>query len=225
VKVFGLVLAGGRSSRFGREKAAADLAGRPLIAWVVDVLAQGCAEVAVNAKAGSMAEAFARGFGLTRLTDDPTDPEGPLAGVRAGLAWARAAGGDALVTAPCDTPFLPQNLTPRLMFAAHGGARAAVACTGEGLEPLCALWRVHNYQDTRGLSGAETAEGLGEAAPLDPEILIAQAFATGRHPPMRDVLAKLAAVEVMFPDARAFANLNTQADYIAAVRSARAEPE
>jgi molybdopterin-guanine dinucleotide biosynthesis protein A len=40
VIVFGLVLAGGRSSRFGREKAAALVAGRPMIAWVLDVLSR-----------------------------------------------------------------------------------------------------------------------------------------------------------------------------------------
>jgi molybdopterin-guanine dinucleotide biosynthesis protein A len=200
VKIVGLVLAGGRSSRFGREKAAADVAGRPMLAWVLDVLTPACVAVAVNAKPGSEAAAFAQRAGCITLTDDLSDPEGPLAGLRAGLVWAYARGADALATAPCDTPFLPADLVARLAEGWTPGDGARVAVSSEGPAPLCALWPV--------------------PAALD---RVGETLAAGRHPPMRRVLEDLGAVEVEFPDPRAFDNLNTPADFEAAI-SGRARP-
>jgi molybdopterin-guanine dinucleotide biosynthesis protein A len=194
MKVYGLVLAGGRSSRFGREKAAAEVAGRPMIAWVLDVLAPACAEVAINARPGAQASAFAQRAGCVILTDDPRDPEGPLAGVRAGLAWAHAHGADALATAPCDTPFLPADFVARLLHGWSPGDGARVAVSPEGLAPLCALWPI--------------------SAALD---LIGDTLTAGRHPPIRRVLEALRAERIAFPDPRAFDNLNTLDDYAAAI--------
>jgi len=200
MKVCGLVLAGGRSRRFGREKAAAEVAGRPMIAWVLDVLTPACVEVAINARLGTQAAAYAAQAGLKTLSDDPADPDGPLAGVRAGLAWAKALGADALATAPCDTPFLPADLVARLGagWAPGGGARVAVSPAG--MAPLCALWPLPSALD-----------------------LIGETLAAGRHPPVRRVLEAVRAVEVEFPDPRAFDNLNTPDDYDAAI-SGRVRP-
>jgi molybdopterin-guanine dinucleotide biosynthesis protein A len=201
VKVYGLVLAGGRSSRFGREKAAAEVAGRPMMAWVLDVLTRGCVEVAVNAGPGTRASAYGDGAGHVILADDPSDPPGPLAGVRAGLVWAKGQGADALATAPCDTPFLPADLVAGLLEGWTPGDSARVAISSAGPAPLCALWPI--------------------PAALD---LIAETLAAGSHPSIRRVLEALRAVEVEFPDPRAFTNLNTVADYTAAI-SGRARPE
>jgi molybdopterin-guanine dinucleotide biosynthesis protein A len=200
VKIYGLVLAGGRSSRFGREKAAAQLAGRPMIAWVLDVLIPSCVAVAVNARPGTQAAALGIAAGCKTLADDPSDPEGPLAGMRAGLVWAHAQSADALATAPCDTPFLPADLVARLFEGWTRGDGARVAVSTAGAAPLCALWPV--------------AEALD---------LIGDTLAAGRHPPMRRVLEDLRALEVEFPDPRAFDNLNTPADFEAAI-SGRARP-
>ncbi len=201
MKIYGLLLAGGRSSRFGREKAAVQLAGRPMMAWVLDVLTPACVEAAVNARSGSEASALARAASRTILIDDPSDPEGPLAGVRAGLAWAHALGAEALATAPCDTPFLPADFVARLSDGWTPGDGARIAVSLSGLSPLCALWPV--------------------PAALE---LIGQTLAAGRHPSIRRMLDALRAVEVEFPDPRAFANLNTPEDYEAAI-SVPARPE
>lgn len=195
MKIVGLVLAGGRSSRFGREKAMAHVAGRPMIAWVLDVLKPDCAEVAISAKAGTEAADFADRMGYVTLPDEGADPQGPLAGVRAGLAWARAEGADALATAPCDTPFLPAGLVANLVRGWTLGDGARVATSPNGMEPLCALW---------------------PAAALE---LIGETLAAGRHPPIRQVLERLRAVAVAFSDPTAFANLNTPLDYAAATLS------
>ena len=186
-RVAGLVLAHGRSRRFGSEKAVAVWRGAPLIAWPVRALQHGCGRIAVNAPVGSGAADFAALRGLGRLPDPPHLPDGPLAGVLAGLAWLGRGAGDLLVTAPCDAPRLPVDLVSRLYAAlADGGdRRAAYARTARGEHPLCAIWR-------------PAAAGVLE-----------RALAEGVHPRVRDVLHGMAAAAVDFDDAAAFANVNT----------------
>ncbi len=201
MKSYGLVLAGGRSSRFGQEKAAVEVAGRPMIAWVLDVLRPACVDVAISARSGTFAARFAEQMACPALADQASDAQGPLAGVRAGLVWAQANGADLLASAPCDTPFLPADLVASLSRGWRPGDGARVAVSPRGLEPLCALW------------------------PLAALELIDDALAGGRHPPIRKVLGQLGAVEVRFPDAYAFANINTPDEYAAATRSDTAEQD
>jgi molybdopterin-guanine dinucleotide biosynthesis protein A len=190
--IVGLVLAGGRSSRFGREKALAELHGRPFIAHVVDVLSQGCERVAINAREDSLACAYAQAHGLATLSDTPGDPDGPLSGVKAGLIWAKAQGAQSLATAPCDTPFLPHDLVLKLAAADRGCG--AVARTADGLQPLCALWPV----------GALDA--------------LAATLAAGEHPSIKHILLSLDVAEATFDEAGLFDNLNTPDDYRSALR-------
>ena len=187
--ICGLILAGGRSSRFGREKAVAELGGRPLIAWIADVLGRSD-RVAVNAPKGSAAYDFARARGLACISDPSEADPGPLTGVRAGLRWAREAGADWLVTAPCDTPFLPPDMVARLVEGRSAGG--AVAQTQGGLQPLCALW------PATALARLEAAKG---------------------HVPVRQVLDDLATAYVSFDADEAFANLNTLEDFKRARRT------
>jgi molybdenum cofactor guanylyltransferase len=198
-RVAGVVIAGGRSVRFGGEKAAALLAGKPLLMWAVERLQTSCAAVAVNARPGTEAEAIARAAGLTVLHDAAGDPQGPLAGVKAGLAWAQAIGARALAVSPCDAPFLPRDLYARLIEAAGVVAGAAMAETADGRQPLCALWPV---------------SALGA---------VAEALAGGAHPPTWRLLESLGARRVRFDPPEAFVNLNTREDLAAA--AARGAPD
>jgi molybdopterin-guanine dinucleotide biosynthesis protein A len=184
VRIAGLVLAGGRSSRFGREKAMATFRGEPLIAHVARVLARGCERVATNAPVGGGAAAWAEARGLPRVPDAETH-QGPLFGVLAGLRWATADGCDLLVAIPCDLPLLPADFVARLCGCDEGGA---VACDAEGVvQPLCSAWPV----ELRGALEAELARG---------------------HPPARAVVERLNFRKVGFCEARAFWNINTPAD-------------
>jgi molybdopterin-guanine dinucleotide biosynthesis protein A len=184
----GLVLAGGRSVRFGGEKAAAELNGRPLLLLAAERLAAACTAVAVNVRPGTEAERLAGG--LPVLYDRPGDPDGPLAGVRAGLEWAGSRGASFLVVSPCDAPLLPDDVFPRLIAAArtHG---AAVAETPDGLQPQVAVWPV-------------------SALPL-----LEAAVAGGAHPPTWRMLQAVGAEPVRFDDASAFTNVNTREDLAA----------
>lgn len=184
---FGLVLAGGRSIRFGGEKAAALLDGKPLLVRAAERLSAACAAVAVNARPGSEAERLAGA--LPVLYDRPGDPDGPLAGIRAGLEWAAAHGAGFLAVSPCDMPLLPAEVFPRLIAVAreHGGA---VAETSDGWQPQVAVW------------------------PTDALTLVENAVAGGAHPPTWRMLQAAGAEPVLF-DAAAFANVNTREDLAA----------
>lgn len=186
----GVVLAGGRSVRFGGEKAAALLAGKPLLLWAAERLQTACTVVAANVRPGTEAEALARAANLSVLHDLSGDAAGPLAGVRAGLIWAAAQGAPALAVSPCDAPLLPADLYLRLIAAAGGGA--AMAETADGYQPLCAVWPV-------------SALGALEAA-----------LAGGAHPATWRMLDSIGARRVRFDEASAFANLNTR-DELAAI--------
>jgi molybdopterin-guanine dinucleotide biosynthesis protein A len=182
----GVVIAGGRSLRFNGEKAAALLAGRPLLSRAAARLAPHCAEVAINARPGTQAESIARAEGLLVLHDVPGDADGPLAGVKAGLAWARSKGATRVAVSPCDAPLLPPDLFVCLLAAAGEGA--AFAVTVEGRQPLCAVWPV----------GALPA--------------LAEALKGGAHPATWRMLESVGAKAVHFDPPDAFANVNTRED-------------
>ena len=68
--IAGLILAGGKSTRFGTDKAAAPLAGRPMLQWVVDALAGVCEEIVIVAALGQELPAGA-GEAVLHLTSQP----------------------------------------------------------------------------------------------------------------------------------------------------------
>jgi molybdopterin-guanine dinucleotide biosynthesis protein A len=177
------LLAGGRSSRFGAEKALACFRGAPMLDRVASRFAD-LAAFAVSARQGSGAERRAQELGVTVLHDAPSAPSGPLSGICAGLHWAKHLGLSFLATAPCDAPLLPRNLFPRLL-ASIGAAPAAYARTAQGAHPLCAVWSVRLLPPLTTLLDA------------------------GQHPSVRGLLAEIGVEAVYFPDERLFLNANT----------------
>ncbi|QYF87379.1 molybdenum cofactor guanylyltransferase [Brevundimonas sp. PAMC22021] len=171
--IVGLLLAGGRSSRFGSEKAVFDLGSGLMMDGPLSALGSVCAATAVSARPGSGAQAQADMRGLPCLHDRPDDPEGPLAGFRVGLEWASAQGAAWLMTAPCDSPRISARDTHALLEAVRSGAGAAVALSPRGLEPLLAIWPASRSLD-----------------------IVAAVLDAGRHPPVRTMLEMLDAVPV-----------------------------
>lgn len=137
----GLVIAGGRARRFGGDKAAALLGGRPLLAHAWARLSHRCGAVAVSALEDGAGAAIAAELGLPVLKDPPAMADGPLAGVLAGLVWTRDLGADVLLTLPCDTPLVPEDLVDRLVGRVMDRP-CAVARTPDGVQSLCAAWGV-----------------------------------------------------------------------------------
>jgi molybdopterin-guanine dinucleotide biosynthesis protein A len=84
-RVTGVVLAGGRSSRFGRDKLDALVDGRSLLSNAIDGVTPASTEILVIAAPDASVALPAR----ATLVHDPVAFEGPLAGVAAGLRVAR----------------------------------------------------------------------------------------------------------------------------------------
>jgi molybdopterin-guanine dinucleotide biosynthesis protein A len=134
-KVTGIVLAGGLGRRMGGlDKGLQHYRGRPLVQWVIERIAAQVDELVVNANQN--AAAYAR-FGHRVVADEVGGFAGPLAGLHAGL---KSAAGALVATVPCDSPYLPLDLVPRLR-AALGAHDLAVAKTGAQPHPVFALVR------------------------------------------------------------------------------------
>ncbi|QYF96069.1 molybdenum cofactor guanylyltransferase [Massilia sp. PAMC28688] len=103
--------------------------GMPMAAHVVARLAPQVAHIAINANQNH--DAYAA-FGVPVWADDLAGFEGPLAGLETGL---RRCPTDLMVTAPCDSPFLPHDLVARLHAAmTRENADLALAETEEADE-------------------------------------------------------------------------------------------
>ena len=133
--ITGIVLAGGQGRRMGGvDKGLVQLDGQPLIAHVLARLAPQVGDVVINANQN--VERY-RAFGYRVVTDAIGGFAGPLAGLHAGLTGAAT---PYVVTAPCDSPFLPLDLVARLFAAlARERAQLAVAKTFDQPHPVFAL--------------------------------------------------------------------------------------
>ena len=106
--ILGAVLAGGKSSRFGSDKALAEVAGHTLIAQAVDALSGWCDHVIVVGRETAPAPT---------LPDWPAAGMGPLGGIAAALRHAENAGYETVLTCGVDSLGLPEDL-PALLAPA-----------------------------------------------------------------------------------------------------------
>ena len=132
-----VVLAGGEGRRMGGRKPERVFDGASLIARAVARARAWSPVAAVAVRRPGQAPA---GLDAALILDDP-DIGGPVAGLTAALAFARRHGAARLLTLPCDTPLLPDDLPTRLEGALTDGAAVAVASSVGRLHPTCALWR------------------------------------------------------------------------------------
>jgi len=186
--ITGVVLAGGQGRRMGGvDKGLVELAGRPLVARVIERLLPQVGTLIINANQN--VERYAA-FGHPVVQDAVSGFAGPLAGLHAALAAARTPW---LVTAPCDSPFLPGDLVARLWrCATDADATLAVARTFDQPHPVFALVR----------------------RDVEPHL---SAFLQGGGRKIDAWYASLRTVEVPFDDeADAFRNINTAAELAAA---------
>ncbi len=142
--VLGAVIAGGKSTRFGSDKAMAALRGRPLIDHVTDTLTAQTAQVVMCGREHG---------GLPMVADAPAPHMGPLGGIAAALLEAQARGFSAVLTVPCDAVDLPDDLIGRLfpypsyvasmpvigLWPAYAAADALAILNGEGKHSMKAF--------------------------------------------------------------------------------------
>lgn len=139
--IVGVILAGGLSRRMGGQaKALMPLAGRPMIAHVIERIRPSADACILNVNGDNSAYAQ---FGLPIVADAFGDYAGPLAGLLSGMIWAAEHRPDArhVVTAPCDTPFLPENYVGALVEAAAGDSGTIVIAASAGRSHFASgLW-------------------------------------------------------------------------------------
>ncbi|HTY49550.1 MAG TPA: NTP transferase domain-containing protein [Steroidobacteraceae bacterium] len=193
--VYGLVLAGGHSSRMQRDKATLSYHGRSQLEWAVDLLRAQLARVCVSVRSDQLADPARARFDCI---PDTLSNAGPIAGIVAAqfrhpeAAW--------LVVA-CDLPFL-DAATLAFLLAHRDPRRQATAfrSSHDGLpEPLCALY--------------EPA-----SAPA-----IAAHVAGGQTCP-RKFLRRADALLLDEPNPRALDNINTPDEHGAALSALAAAP-
>lgn len=198
--ITGLILAGGRGTRMGAvDKGLVALADKPMVAHVIERLAPQVATLMINANQNR--DTYAA-FGHPVWPDALPDFAGPLAGLQTGLMHCST---PYLVTAPCDSPFLPLDL---------------VACLAQGLQA----------QDAD-LAVAVTLAPDGKRQP-QPVFCLAK---TALLPHLTDYLhaggrkvehwyRSLRVAEVGFADEHAFRNINTRDELQAQEGAARDNP-
>jgi len=134
--LFGLVLAGGASTRMRTDKAALQYHGQPQLRWAFELVSKFCAASFVSVRPDQRDDAARAGH--PQIVDRQPGI-GPIAGISAALLEQPKAGW--LVLA-CDLPFLTERTLQHLI--AHRDPQkiaTAYRSAHDGLpEPLCAIW-------------------------------------------------------------------------------------
>lgn len=190
-QISGLILAGGRGMRMGQvNKGLQLLRGEAMIQHVLRRLSPQVAQVLINVNQDI--EQY-QAFNCTLVSDAIPDYAGPLAGLHAGLSQCST---PYLVTAPCDSPFLPLDLVERLAQALETQqAQLAVAMTLEDAQGE-SRWQA---QPVFSLVRSELQQHL-------------ENFLLKGGRKVSDWYADLNVVEVPFEDIQSFRNINTRAE-------------
>jgi molybdopterin-guanine dinucleotide biosynthesis protein A len=195
LRVGGIVLCGGQSSRMGRPKAGLPFAGETMLPRVVRLLGEVVHPLVVVAAPDQELPPLPADVQITR---DEERGRGPLQGLAAGLAALRGRA-DAAYLSSCDVPFLRPAFVGRLIDLL-GEQAICVPHVGDHHHPLAAVYR---------LDVADAVAELLAANRLRPFFLFEKV-------PTRVVeAAELADVDPTFQTLR---NLNTPEDYEAALR-------
>ena len=180
-----VILAGGKSSRMGRDKAFLDIGGQTLLARQIKLASEtGAAEVFISGHTNADYSAF-----CCRVLHDQFAAAGPLAGIERVLT---AATSPLLLVLAVDLPEMNVEFLRRL--AAHcANGSGAIPRVMENIEPLAAYYpkAAQPLAETLLCAGKKAVAGFAEQCG-------------------RAGLARF--VDLTAGDARYFANMNTPAD-------------
>ncbi|HKJ42647.1 MAG TPA: molybdenum cofactor guanylyltransferase [Sunxiuqinia sp.] len=126
----GIILAGGKSSRMGQDKALLNFQGKRLIEYAIDQLKPLCSELLISVNQPGYEQ-----IGLELIPDQYKNC-GPVGGLHAALSASKT---NWNLVVSCDTPFLNQQLF-KLLLENREGVQAVIPKRDKGLEPLAALY-------------------------------------------------------------------------------------
>jgi molybdopterin-guanine dinucleotide biosynthesis protein A len=154
--IVGVVLAGGRARRMGgRDKSFVLLNDRPLLQRAIVRLRPQVGSLVVSGNGGPKQHGE---FETPVIADTVGGFAGPLAGMHAGMHWAKANAPDAsrIATVAVDTPFFPLDLVARLSAAVDNDRVAAAMSCGR-IHPVFALVPVRLADDLAAFLAAGTS--------------------------------------------------------------------
>jgi molybdopterin-guanine dinucleotide biosynthesis protein A len=195
MRVGGIVLCGGQSSRMGTPKAWLPFAGELMLPRVVRVLSEAVAPIVVVAAPQQELPPLPSYVDIVR---DAEEGLGPLQGLATGLAALRDRA-EAAYLSSCDVPFL-RSAFVRRMIDLIGEAEACVPRTDSHFHPLAAVYRLEVDHAARRLLATNRRQIS----------LLVEKVPTRIVEPL-----ELADVDA---DLQSLRNLNTPADYEAALR-------
>jgi molybdenum cofactor guanylyltransferase len=134
MNILGAIIAGGKSTRMGSEKALIKLGSKTLIVHVVNRLLPQVDDAIINANGDTKHLEFLE---LDIVPDIETELQTPLAGLHAALSYAAEEDYDAVVSVPTDCPFLPRDLVAKL-----SGIKPAIASSKGQDHYLTGFWPV-----------------------------------------------------------------------------------
>lgn len=148
MRIAGIILAGGRSSRMdGHDKALLPFGTARLIDFIVARLSLQLETLAINSNGDTVAFADLH---LPVIADRVSGFAGPLAGILAGMEWAakEPVPFTHILTVATDTPFFPHDLASKLGGAIAGALdHIAVAVSDATWHPVFGLWPVAMRKD------------------------------------------------------------------------------
>ena len=168
-----LVLAGGRSRRFGSDKAAVVVAEQAQLDFLVSVLAKVVSDVRVSIRSDQSGDSLRAAY--SQVLDQQTEL-GPAGGL---LAAHELEPESAWLVVACDMPSITANLLRELIHRRepHRGATAFVGSDGKP-EPLCAIYEPATL---RVLQASVASDGHGVLGPrqllLDADTALIQPLA------------------------------------------------
>jgi molybdenum cofactor guanylyltransferase len=135
--VTGVILAGGQARRMeGQDKGLVLLNNKPMIEYVIDVLEPQVGTLLINANRNH--DKYSK-YGFELVSDELSGYHGPLAGMASALNKTKT---PYMLTAPCDSPFIPDDLAQRLIVALENeNADISVAHNGDRLQPVFCLMK------------------------------------------------------------------------------------
>ena len=130
----GIILAGGKSSRMeGIDKGLIDIAGNPLVTYAIRRMEPQVSTILISANRNS---AKYEKYGYTIIEDTTGESYGPLSGLLSAMQHADT---EYILTAPCDSPFLPEDYAQRMYTALDNGNKICVAREENLIQPVFTL--------------------------------------------------------------------------------------